>query len=342
MKKTVLILVVFLFIFLILNYTGLKNFILSKDNENGTTIDEKKSEEQFSPLSGLHADEEKINRRPVAVMFDNHPKARWQSGLSDAEILYEFKVEYPYTRYMGIYLINEPKLLGPIRSSRPYFVTTLLDYDPIYVRAGGSEEAKKRITEFNVADIDGISNASKAFWRYSETGKEGPHNLYTAMETIRETQKEKGYKGIGTFEGFKFNTKATDIEGFEANNVQIKYNKENITKYIYDEDNKVYNRYKDGELHIDEYNGETITATNIIIQQVNSKTIDNEGRLSMDLIGEGNGIYITRGKGNFITWKKKSTSEKTYFYNESGEEITLNPGVTWIQITDIKPDLDIN
>ncbi len=63
-------------------------------------------------------------------MFDNHPSARWQSGLSQAEIVYEFLVEAPYTRYMGIYLINEPELIGPIRSSRPYFITTLLEYDP--------------------------------------------------------------------------------------------------------------------------------------------------------------------------------------------------------------------
>src|SRR5690554_6211094 len=45
-----------------------------------------------SPLSGLYSSEEKVNRRPVAVMYDNHPRARWQAGLSQAEIIYEFMV----------------------------------------------------------------------------------------------------------------------------------------------------------------------------------------------------------------------------------------------------------
>ena len=44
-------------------------------------------------------------------MFDNHPKARWQSGISQAEIVYEFMVEAPYTRYMGIFLANDQSLL---------------------------------------------------------------------------------------------------------------------------------------------------------------------------------------------------------------------------------------
>ncbi len=96
-----------------------------------------------SPLSGIYADEEKINRRVVAVMFDNHPKARWQAGLKDAEIVYEFPVEAPYTRYLGLFLINDPESIGPIRSSRPYFVTKVLEYDAVYVRVGGSEQAKK-------------------------------------------------------------------------------------------------------------------------------------------------------------------------------------------------------
>lgn len=101
----------------------------------GENIDNKEEEVKQegiqSRLSGIYASEEKVNRRPVAIMFDNHPRARWQSSLKDAEIVYEFMVEAPYTRYMGIYLINDPKSIGPIRSSRPYFISTLLEFDAV-------------------------------------------------------------------------------------------------------------------------------------------------------------------------------------------------------------------
>ena len=293
-----------------------------------------------SPLSGIYASEEKVNRRPVAIMFDNHPRARWQSGLKDAEIVYEFPVEAPYTRYMGIYLINEPESIGSIRSSRPYFVTTVLEYDAVYVRVGGSEQAKSDIKTLKVADIDGLSSSPKVFWRKSH--KKKPHNLYSSMDIIRETQKEKGYKMEGSYKAFKFKEDEADIEGDIANKVSINYRKDNNTTYNYDEEKKVYKRIKDGEIHIDESDQSEIIAKNIIIQEARTKTIDNEGRLEIGLIGEGRGKYITNGKVIDINWVKNTRGDKTLYYNLDGEEIIFNPGVTWIQIVGLNSDIIID
>ena len=342
MKKILLILILLLSIILI----GCNRSEPEKEKSEIEIIGKKEEENIVekkegipSPLSGIYAPEEKVKRRPVAVMFDNHPSARWQAGLSQAEIIYEFLVEAPYTRYMGIYLINDPEEIGPIRSSRPYFVTTLLEYDPIYVRVGGSVEAKKDIAVFNIADIDGLTSSNKVFYRKSN--KKKPHNLYTNMDIIRRTQEERGYKLTGDFSGFKFYDDDTDIDGFEAKDITIQYNRENKTQYIYDEDKKIYIRFKDGKHHIDEYDNKQIIAKNIIVEEVNTKVIDNEGRLSIDLVGNGSGIYITNGKGKKITWTKSSRSDKARYYDEKGEEIVLNPGVTWIQVTISNPNINI-
>ncbi len=293
-----------------------------------------------SPISGIYASDEKVDRRPVAIMFDNHPRARWQAGLGQAEVIYEFQVEYPYTRYMGIFLINDPKHVGPIRSSRPYFVTALLEYDPVYVRVGGSTAAYQYINRLNLADIDGIK--SGGFWRYYETGKKTPNNMYSSMAAIRRNQKNKGYRLKGNYEGFMFNEEDTHIEGIDAKNVKIKYNKSNTTEYVFDSDKKVYNRYKDGKLHIDELDKSTITAKNIIIQKAKTKVIDDEGRLSIDNIGSGNGYYITNGKAIEVIWKKESERSKTRYYDSKGKEISFNSGVTWIQVTPLNPNITIN
>ena len=348
MKGKVKIIVVLILCILLLSSCG------KEEIENPPVIEEEedivqeetekpveKKEGIPSSLSGKYALEEKVNRRPVAIMFDNHPRARWQSGLSQAEIVYEFMVEPPYTRYMGIYLIEDPKSIGPIRSSRSYFVTTLLEYDPIYVRVGGSPQAKKDIAALKVADIDGLSSSPKVFWRNKSVNKKAPHNLYTSMEVIRETQKERGYKLTGDYKGFKFNEEDKDIDGYPANKIFINYNKNNNTIYNYDEKEKNYTRMKDGKNHIDEFDKSPIIAKNIIIQEVKTKTIDKEGRLELDLIGEGKGKYITNGKGMDINWVKKSRSGKTYYYNKNGEEIILNSGVTWIQIVNVNPDITI-
>ncbi|MTI49415.1 DUF3048 domain-containing protein [Sporosalibacterium faouarense] len=312
-----------------------------KDDDDETKSDDKEVKEGIpSPLSGIYASEEKVNRRPVAIMFDNHPNARWQAGLRQAEIVYEFRVEYPYTRYMGIFLINDPEQVGPIRSSRPYFVTALLEYDPVYVRVGGSTAAYNYIERLNLADIDGIT--SGGFWRYYKTGKEIPNNMYSSMEVIRNMQKSRGFRLEGNYEGFKFYEKDTDIDGSKVEEVSINYNKDNSTRYEYDKEKKVYKRYKDGELHIDELDGLPIEAKNIIIQRASTAAIDDVGRLEIDIVGEGKGYYITNGKVIDITWKKDSERSKTRYYNNSGQEIKFNSGQTWIQVTLLNTKISFN
>ena len=64
---------------------------------------------------------------------------------------------------MGLYLINDPEALGSIRSARPYFVTVALEYDAVYVRAGGSKQAKEDVRKLKMADIDSMSSSSKVF-----------------------------------------------------------------------------------------------------------------------------------------------------------------------------------
>lgn len=339
---------IWLFILIIIFATGCKKG-QSKDmseveEEIQNPIMEEQEEEIIpvkegipSPLSGIYAPEDKVNKRVVGVMFDNHPSARWQAGLKDAEIVYEFQVEAPYTRYLGLFLINEPESLGPIRSARPYFVTTTLEYDAIYVRVGGSEAAKADIQNLHMADIDGLSSSSKVFWR--NNSKRAPHNLYTNMDIIRETQEERGYRSDGNFQSFRFYEDDMDKQGSPANRVKIDYKHGNTTEYLYNNMDKVYNRRKDGVNHIDEIDNRQIIAKNIIIQEVNTKVIDKEGRLQIDLIGEGTGQYISNGVSIDIKWVKNERASKTLYYTENGQELTLNPGVTWIQI--VNPNMEI-
>ncbi len=143
----------------------------------------------------------------------------------------------------------------------------------------------------------------------------------------------------GTYIPFKFNEDEEDIEGDSAPKVKITYRKDNTSEYIYNEEEKSYTRYKDGKLHIDESDESPIIAKNIIIQRANTKVLDNEGRLQIDLVGNGQGFYITNGKVIEVTWKKDTREGKTLYYDLQGDEIILNPGVTWIQVVEPKTSI---
>lgn len=302
-----------------------------KDSDKGTEDEN----DDRSPFSGLKSTRDVLEKRPVAVMYDNHPKARWQAGLSDAEIVYEFPVESPYTRYIGIFLLNSPDSIGPIRSTRPYLVQTVAAYDPIYVRCGGSEAGKNEVRRNNISDLDCLTN-DKYFKR--STTKKAPNNLYISMEKVRAAQEALNYRDGGNYEGYDFYDKDTDIGGKSAVSVEVDYNKSNSTKYEFDEQDGVYQRYKDGKKHIDETDDKNIVAKNIIIQQVRATVIDEEGRREIDIIGSGDGKYISNGKVIDITWKKPSASQKISYFNGLSE-IKFNEGVTWVQI--VEDDTDI-
>ncbi len=286
-----------------------------------------------SPLDGLRYYPEELSKRPVAVSIDNHPRARWQAGISQAEIVYEVEVENPYTRYLCIFLAKEPEQVGPVRSARPYIIYYALENDGIFVHVGGSEDAFAEIRRLSVADVDGLY--SGAMWRYNETGKYAPHNMYTTLSSIRKEAESYGYRTEGNFEGYNFNEKSFDLsENYEissAKTVNIIYNDYNTSDYIFDEDSNLYLRFKDGEKHIDELDKNQLTAKNIIVIKASKSVLDNEGRLFMGTIGEGKGIYITNGENIPITWEKTSEKNRLRFYNNS-EEIKLNPGNTWIQV----------
>lgn len=287
----------------------------------------------ISPLDGLRYYPEDLNKRTVAISIDNHPKARWQAGISQAEISYEFEVEFPYTRYLCIFLAKEPSQVGPVRSARPYILYYALENDSIFVHVGGSEDAFKEIKRLKAADVDGLYSGS--MYRYKDTGKYAPHNMYTNLESIRKEAFSRGYREESDFEAYEFNDinlKLSDkYEYSPAYEINIEYNNYNTTGYIYDEDMSLYLRYKDKEKHIDELDKRQLCVKNIIVIETSKMVLDDEGRLFLGTIGEGKGVYFTNGECILISWEKPSEKDRLKFFNED-EEIKLNPGNTWIQI----------
>lgn len=295
------------------------------------TVDQPEIEGIASPLSGIYAEEDKVDRRPLTVVFDNQFGARPQAGLIDAEIAYEFLAEGDITRYLGVFLINEPETIGPIRSARPYLVEKALEYDSYFVHVGGSNQAFADIKNKKVADIDATRRGNDVFWRKNH--KKMPHNLYSSYQALKKAADRSNFREEPQFDGFKFNPSFTPMEeGESANNIRIKYSKTNEASYTYDRKDQIYIRHYNGTEHKDEITGQTLTATNIIIQQVAAKVIDDQLRLEMATVGEGSAKYISGGKAIDIRWKKGSYEGATKYYYETGEELILNPGKTWIQV----------
>ena len=275
--------------------------------------------------------------RPYAVMINNINVARpLQSGLQDAYIIYEIIVEGGITRYMALFLDQDTERIGSIRSARHYFLDYALENDAIYVHHGQSPQAQ---SDFSRLDVDRIVvDNSKTGWRDNTLNVATEHRLFTSIEKLNS-----GLGNIRTERDndllLNYSIDELDLSSYvgaiPANNVTIKYSGYITNTYEYDSESGVYKRFVNGEEHTDYVTKEQYTFKNIITYQVDNYTLndgENKGRQDIENIGEGTGYYISGGYAVPITWEKSSRASQTKYYLESGEELVVNDGNTFIQI----------
>ena len=294
-----------------------------------------------SKLTGEWVDEEIGNLRPYAIMFNNIIYANPQSGTSEAAILYEALVEGGITRLMGIYEDlydadgNLLERIGSTRSARHYYVSFADEYDAIYVHYGETKYATSKISKLGIDTLSGLTGIGNTVF-YRDKNLKEPHNAFASGEGILEGTEKKGYRTEyeEDYEGhFSFYKEDTDLDSTtEVKKLTLKYS--NFTPYFeYNEDTKLYGRYQFGGKHIDYNTGEQLTFKNIIIQFVHEYNIDKNGYQTMDIENNsGSGYYITNGSAVPITWEKNESTRKMRYYNQAGEELTINPGKTFISV----------
>lgn len=288
----------------------------------------------YSYLTGEPVSTEIGQKRPFAVMINNLQPAIPQSGIAKADILYEAMVEGSITRLMAVFQdIASVGVLGPIRSSRHYYLFMADDNDAIYTHFGWSPFAQKIIEDegrqtINGMDYDGDGN----FYRTDD--REAPHNAYATGQGLLNIATDRGMQlthGADFQPNLKFNTVDTPLDsGEDATRVNIPFAYD-TPWFDYNPDTKLYSRYEYGDAHIDRETGEQLTFKNIIVQYVGQVVISDYGHLDIGLMGETDGLYITDGKAIPIRGTKPDEQYKTMYYDLNGNEIKLNPGKTMIE-----------
>ena len=280
----------------------------------------------------------KGTERPIAVMIDNNTKALPHAGLNDAYLVYEMIVEGGETRLMALFKGKDLSKIGPVRSSRHYFLDYALENDAIYVHFGWSPQAQSDIRKLGVDNINGIYESSTTFWRARD--KYAPHNAVTSTEQILKVAQRENYRLTSDIESvLNYVADPVELESeILANTVTIPYSYYNTVKYEYDEETKTYLRYTRGIQEVDWDTDEAVTVKNIIVTFCENWTLndgENKGRQTLDNVKTLDGYYITNGKAIKITCEKSTRSGQTVYKDLAGNEIEVNDGNTFIQICPI-------
>ena len=150
---------------------------------------------------------EVASRHVVAVMIDDQFAARPQSGLSSADVVWQAPAEGGIPRYMALFQTGSPKAVGPVRSSRYYFIAWASEWRSVYVHVGGSPQALGLLRSSKgkgsvVYDADGFRYEGRYLWRVNT--RFAPHNVYSDAKNLRTMGKKVGAKAVDYKSPWKF------------------------------------------------------------------------------------------------------------------------------------------
>ncbi len=281
----------------------------------------------YSPLTGEIIDNEEGQTAAVtAIMLENSPDARPQSGLKDAGIVYEAIAEGGITRFLALYQNKKPSLIGPVRSLRMYYVDWLAPYNASVAHVGGSKAALDEIRSGRYRDIDEFVN-SRTYWR--ATDRYAPHNVYTNFERIDALNQTKGYTK-SEFTGF-LRTDGAPAETPNATSIVVNFSSPTYnTAYTYDKENNRYQRSIGGAPHNDREAGQ-ITPSVVIALRVTMQHVMEDGyREQIITTGSGSAVLFQNGTAQEVTWHKADRISPLRITDEQGKDIPLIRGQTWI------------
>lgn len=282
----------------------------------------------YSALTGVEVETEAISKQAAtAIIIENSPDARPQSGLKDSGVVFEAIAEGGITRFLVVYQEQKPQLVGPVRSLRMYYVDWLTAFDPSIAHVGGSAAALQEVRNGNYRDIDQFFNPG-AYWR--ATDRYAPHNVYTSFERLDELNQSKGFvtSDVASFDRTK---EAKAVEVPTATSIAVTMSSPLYNSgYTYNAETNSYDRSQGGQPHLDREAGQ-ISPRVVVVLEVQETTVLEDGyRESINAIGSGTGYVFQNGEVKKVTWNKASRADQISFVDEAGAPLSLAPGQTWI------------
>ena len=303
-----------------------------------------------SPLTGLSWSG---TYRPILVQINNAIEARPHWNLSEADIVYESLLWGPgHTRYTAVYNSNYPEIVGSVRSARVHHCELREEWDAPLVFYGGQQDQGTNIYEFMKAQsvpkelqIDGTRGGSKALSR--DSSRVSPHNAVVNLAMLSSElwpTQEDGSPYQPRQHAMKF--ASTPTRGIDtAKEIHLVYGEQEGDKakgyvnnkyyphYTFNPAERVYERWYNGEEMVDGKSGKRIVASNVIVQYTEMEYVMKiPSRPKINTIGGGVMDAFIDGQHIRGTWERNTFSDRTVFMDASGEELTLLPGQTYIQI----------
>lgn len=287
------------------------------------------------PLTGMPAPGGEVPHQPVvAVKVENTPNAYPLAGLQNADVVYEEIVEGGITRLMALYQCRDAPRVGPVRSARTTDPKILVQFSDgsVLVYSGGQSAVVNAVERSGLVSLDETTGGA-AFWR--DPQRFSPHDLFASTTKLRAKVAKRIAEEGPPRRVFKFDSEAR-VPGKRVVGVTAAFSSSITATWRWmPAAGRWQRRYQDAPMALD--TGKAITATNVLIQQVEvteGNLVDVLGYRSPEVTLTGSGRAWVLRDGVLIkgTWSRPVMGAVTKFLTKSGVVIPLMPGNTWVEL----------
>lgn len=281
---------------------------------------------------------------PLLVQVENLDAARPQSGLSSADIVYEYDTEGGISRFTGIWFTQPPAAdkVGPVRSARLVSIRLLRIYGGVLLYSGASNytNAQLRASGLRYFNPDDAVVGSSVLYRISS--RSAPHNLYSNGSVLASFEQKVGMGVVG-YQLWQ-RTQVADLPagGTPVTGFQVPISQSERPIFTYNPSQNAYERdepggggyYATGTLD-DADTGQPWEVPNVVTLQVPVITVaqDNENSanvpwtdgLDFDIAGTGTGQLAVGGQLYGITWTQGASGPPQLTLAD-GQPAPLAPG----------------
>lgn len=296
------------------------------------TPDPEPTPEPTWPLTGLPLGDAAGDSPALAVKVENTAMARPQTGLEDADVVWEEMVEGGITRFNAVFHSHLPEVVGPIRSVRPMDAGIVAPLGGPQVISGGQPLFLSSVQAEGVQIISNDAGHA-GFFRSGE--RRAPHNLYgrPADFLLQAAATEPPP------EQFRFAVPpevATAVGGGDpAAAVRLRF-PQTSPSWTWDAGTQRWLRDEAGTPSTSAA-GEVLAAENVVVLRVRivaSAGRDQAGNAVPETVmtGEGEALVASGGRTVAATWSKPTTADPVTLRTADGQDVTLVPGTTWVEL----------
>ena len=295
-----------------------------------------------NPLTGLPVqDANLLKKRPVIVKVQNVPReSRPQWGLSQADHVFEYYIEYGDTRFAAVYYGTRPEQIGPVRSARHVDMQLVQMYQAVLLYGGAYEDLEQEMlsSEFGGRLIREGQNTEAVFYRYEPSGTNYLMANITQLDkvydfyNIKEVEPEFPVISFSAIPG---------SEGLPADVVRIRFSGSMYNRWDYDPVTQRY--YRSSEVVsgmeeeyaplYDRANGEQISADNLVVIFTRYNQVPDFNEVfDVPFTGNGTAYGIRDGLITELTWNRIEPGGLFTLTGKDGTPYAFKPGNTWFSI----------